>query len=169
MYFTNCPPWDQMTGADQWRILSAMVRRAISRRRLRVPPDDLDDLINTAWIHATEHNDNSTPAELLAYRAAEYAATRATRAHNRAQTMGEYTDTTTDKRAIQSDVEAQTIMRDTIQRAQRDDTDRAICALIASGESIRATARALGLSPAAVHKRLTAIRSRILAAQLPAV
>ena len=151
----GAPLWGALSGPDQWRALEAAIHTRTAKKRHFCPAAEI---IGAAWIWAEEHDDGATPAALLAYRAAAYAMQREYRAQKRARRIAALPPVSA---SYAVDMEERTAARDLITRAQHDAIDAAICEYLAAGESIRATARILGLSHTAVCKRLRAMRARI--------
>lgn len=155
----GAPVWGALSGPDQWRALEAAIRTRTAKSGYLCPAAEI---IGAAWIWAEEHDDGAKAAALLAYRAAAYAMRQEARSQEKGRRVSALPPSCAASAAHSSvDMEERTAARDLITRAQHDAIDAAICDYIAAGESIRATARILGLSHTAVCKRLRAMRARI--------
>lgn len=151
----GAPVWGALSGPEQWRALEAAIHTRTAKKRHFCPAAEI---IGAAWIWAQEHDDGATTAALLAYRAAAHAMRQEARAREKGRRTRALSPSSA---AYAGEMEERTAARDMITRAQHDAIDAAICDCLAAGESIRATARVLGLSHTAVCKRIRAMRARI--------
>ena len=167
--------WAAKTPEEQYNALLAMAWYEYGQRDARIdrrtgealpnvftwvnpaaPADDIRAVAHEAYIRLIGYLDDPRRAELplsrLMSRAVIISAQKISRAERRNPTA---------ERA--PNPEAGAIIVDSIERASKDDIDRAIIAALAAGYSAREIGQRLGMSHTAINKRVRAIRDRYAA------
>ena len=145
------------------------------------PADDIRAVAHEAYIRLIGYLDDPRRAELplsrLMSRAVIISAQKISRAERRNPTglkqrqnpndpdgePLEYIDAQSPTAERAPNPEAGAIIADSIERAAKDDIDRAIIAALAAGYSAREIGQRLGMSHTAINKRVRAIRERYAA------